>query len=288
MIAALLASAAMANASQASTLAMAAGEVSASFRQSLIFVRASVDGGPEGMFLLDTGASETVIDARYATLARVKLGGPITLTGGGGVRDARQGEDAMLHLPGGPSGRLNPAIADLSAVARDIGQRLDGILGDDFLKRFVVELDYRDQRVFVRAASDVAPPADSTPMRLAKTPFLVARVRQGRHIATAEFQIDTGSNTALDLWRPFAGSAFPDARGLTVSGLGVAGRTENRRARFDSLETAGQRIPGPEANLDDEIRPDDADARYGGVIGAPAWAGLDITLDFPRQRFWIR
>jgi hypothetical protein len=241
------------------------------------------------MFLLDTGASETVIDARYAARARIKLGKPITLTGGGGARDARRGEEAWLHLPGGPSAKLKPAVADLSAAARGMGQPLDGILGDDFLRRFVVELDYRDRRVFIHPASEAPPPpADAATMRVNKTPFLVAWIRQGRRSATAEFQIDTGSNTALDLWRPFARSAFPDARGLTVSGLGVAGRTENRRARFDSLETAGQRIPGPEANLDDEIRPDDADARYGGVIGAPAWAGLDITLDFPRQRFWIR
>ena len=43
-----------------------AGDVAASFRQGLIFVRAAVNEGPDGVFLLDTGASETVVDARYA------------------------------------------------------------------------------------------------------------------------------------------------------------------------------------------------------------------------------
>ena len=264
------------------------GDVAASFRQGLIFVRAAVNEGPEGVFLLDTGASETVVDARYAAQTNVKLGDPLVLKGGGGARGARQGEDAHLRLSGGQAGRLDPTVADLSPVARGMGQRLDGILGDDFLGRYVLELDYRQRRVALRRPGLMLPPADAAPIRFVRTPFVLARVTRGALSAEAEFQIDTGSNTALEFWRPFSHAAFPDARGFEGQGLGVAGGTLNRKTRIDLLEVAGRRIAGVEANLDDDTRPDDADARYGGVIGGPAWAGLVVTLDFPHGRLWIR
>ena len=250
-------------------------------------MRAAVGGGPEGVFLLDTGAGDTVIDSHFAAQARVKLGDPLTLRGGGGARDARRGETTSLRLSGGQAGLLNPIVADLSPASRAMGQRLDGILGDDFLRRFVLELDYRQRRVALRPPATIAPPADAQRIRFARTPFVPARVSRGRRVVTAQFQIDTGSNTALEFWRPFARASFPDAHGYEAQGLGVAGGTLGRRTRIDLLEVAGRRIADVEANLDDDTRPDDADSRYGGAIGGPAWAGLAIFLDFPRGWFWV-
>ena len=169
-----------------------------------------------------------------------------------------------------------------------MGQRLDGILGDDFLSRFVVELDYRQRQVALRPAESAAPPADAIRIRLGHTPFVLARVSQGARVADADFQIDTGSNTALEFWRPFARANFPDARGFAGQGLGVAGGTLTRKTRIDAQDVAGRRIVGVETNLDDDTRADDADERYGGVIGGPAWAGRVIVLDFPRRLFWVR
>ena len=229
-----------------------------------------------------------MLDARYAAQARVKLGDPLTLKGGGGARDARQGEDVHLKLSGGQAGRLDPTVADLSPAARGMGQRLDGILGDDFLGRFVLGLDYRERRVALRQPEMVTPPVDAARIRFARTPFILARTSLGPRVVEAEFQIDTGSNTALEFWRPFARAAFPGAEGFEGQGLGVAGGTLTRRTRIDLLEVAGRRIADVEANLDDDTRPDDADAHYGGVIGGPAWRGLAIVLDFPHGRFWVR
>ncbi len=264
------------------------GEVAANFREGLVYVRAAVGDGPEGVFLLDTGAGETVIDAHFAAQARIKLGDPLTLRGGGGARDARQGENARIRLSGGQAGLLDPIVADLSPVSRGMGQRFDGILGDDFLDQFVLELDYRQRRVALRSPDMVIPPADAARIRFVRTPFIPARVSRGQRAVTAEFQIDTGSNTALEFWRPFARAAFPDAHGFERPGMGVAGGTLSRRTRIDLLEVAGRRIADVDVNLDDDTRPDDADNHYGGVIGGPAWAGLAIVIDFPRGRFWVR
>jgi len=132
------------------------------------------------------------------------------------------------------------------------------------------------------------PPADAVRMGGLMVPFVSAHVRQGGRGADADFQIDTGSNTAIELWAPFARQAFPDAQVTPGAGMGVGGMTRTERGRLDALVVAGRTITGPVANFADRTVPDDAGPAYGGVIGGPAWRGLALTLDFPHRRVWLR
>lgn len=268
--------------------ALAAATVPTEFRGGLIYVEAAIGGGRTGVFLLDTGAATTVLDARYAATANLKLGDAVHLLGGGGETEAHQAEDVRLKLAGEPDLLIDPTVTDLGRIGRAMGVSLDGILGDDVLRRFVVTLDYRNQQVRFAAPGETLAPADAFPMRLVSTPFVKAEAHDRGTSVSAEFQIDTGSNTAVEFWQPFADKAFPQAWKTPGSGLGVAGRTRSERGRIGDLVVAGRTIAAPEANFADQTRPDDASQAYGGVIGGPAWAGLVLTLDFPRQKVWVR
>ena len=270
-----------------------ATEVPATFNDGLIFVHVSIGAGPPGVFLLDTGAGISILDARFAAAAGVRLGDPIALVGGGGATNARRAENVRLTLAGGGPGRdvggeVDPTVADLSQIDRGMRIHLDGILGDDLLRRFVVTLDYRTGVVRLDAPDAALAPADAVRMGGLIVPFVVAHVQQGGRGADAEFQIDTGSNTAIEFWAPFARQAFPDAAVTPGAGMGVGGFTRTERGRLDALTVAGHVIAGPQANFADKTLPDDAGQAYGGVIGGPAWRGLALTLDFPHRRVWLR
>ena len=213
--------------------------------------------------------------------------------GGGGAAHARQAENVRLALSGGAPGKdidaeVDPTVADLTQIDQGMRTHLDGILGDDVLRRFVVTLDYRDGVVRLDPPEGAAPPADAVRMGGLAVPFVPAHVQQGGRGADADFQIDTGSNTAIEFWAPFARQAFPDARVTPGAGLGVGGLTLTERGRLDALVVAGHVIAGPQANFADSTVPDDAGPAYGGVIGGPAWRGLVLTLDFPHRRVWLR
>jgi hypothetical protein len=141
----------------------------------------------------------------------------------------------------------------------------------------------------VAISQAAAAPADARPIRFGATPYVQARVVLGGRAAEAEFQIDTGSNTAIEFWRPFVAAALGDVRGTRDIGLGVGGETTIERGRIDALDVGGREILAPNVNFADETPPPaDAGARYGGVIGGPAWAGLVLTLDLPHRRMWLR
>ncbi len=252
-----------------------------------MFVRAAPDQsggeGPVGLFLLDTGAQATVIDLRLAAQARLHLGRGVDLNAPAGDVAARRTGGLELRLEGGPSARVEATVADLSDTARVMGLPLAGVLGMDFLARFVLVLDYRSGAVRL-SPGDPTTNAASTPMRVAPLPFVGARVERGRRSAQGDFQIDTGSNTAIEFWAPFAARAFPGARGAPGESIGLGGVEATDRGRIDVLEIADRRIEGLTANFADEGHPDGAGPNYAGVIGGPAWAGRVLTLDFPGCR----
>ncbi len=266
-----------------------AAEIPATFRDGLIFVRASIGHGPAGTFLLDTGAVVSILDGPFAGAAGVKLGDPVHLVGGGGAAAARRAENVRLTLGGEAiTGEVDPTVADLRRIDQGMGVHLDGILGDDLLRQFVVTLDYRASVVRLDAPGSATPPADAVRMDGLTAPFVAAHVQQGARGADAEFQVDTGSNTAIEFWAPFARQVFPEARVTPGAGMGVGGFTMTERGRLDALVVAGHTIAGPQANFADRTVPDDAGPTYGGVIGGPAWRGLIVTLDFPHRRVWLR
>ncbi|MDR3512918.1 MAG: aspartyl protease family protein [Caulobacteraceae bacterium] len=261
-------------------------DVGARFQDGLIFVDAEVNGSP-GVFVLDTGAAATVLTPGFAQASGLRLGRRRRIDATGGDVGARQAEVVELSLAGGSSARIAPLVADLSGISRAMGVPIAGVLGEDVLRSFVVTLDYRDRRVAL--ARSVQDPPDATPIRFGATPYVEARAVLGDRIADGEFEIDTGSNTAVVFWRPFARAKFGDAPARRDVGVGAGGRLAVESGSIDALEVAGRRIAPLAVNFaDTSAPPDDAGPRYGGLIGGPAWEGLILTLDLPGRRMWVR
>ncbi len=269
----------------ASAHAQTAQTLSARFKDGLIFVDVQANG-EAGVFLLDTGANKTVFSRPFADRAFVRLGRARDITGRGGEIDARQGGAVVLSLVDGPSQRVEPVVFDLSQPSQAMGVPLAGILGEDVLRDFVVILDYRDERVML--AREAVDPADATPLTVGAAPYVVATASLKGRTAQGVFEIDTGSNTAVEFWRPFARAAFGEGLGVRRPGLGVAGLSVVEDGRIDALDVAGRRIVSPAVNFADETPASDPVARYGGVIGGPAWSGLVVTLDLPHRLIWLR
>lgn len=254
----------------------------------LIFAEVAVNGRP-GSFLVDTGAPTSVLDLAFAERAGARPGQPQTLRGAGGfgVVPGYILDNLTVQARGGPAMQLDPPGADLSPIASAMQRPLNGILGGDYMARLIVELDYRTGTLRLLDPARNAPPPDATPLTIRTTPYIQAAVtHQGRRVA-ATFQIDTGSNTAVEFAAAFARRAFPGVRGQAVDAVGLTGQTHKAIARLDVLEVAGLRLTGVEANFADALRPDDADRDYAGLIGGPVFAGRVVVIDYARSKLWF-
>jgi hypothetical protein len=112
------------------------------FDSAHIIFKASVNGRPPIGFILDTGANENCIQSTRLADFGLTTYAKTAATGGGGATDYGFTRDVTLTLPGVTLREQHAAVVDQTGLERALGVPLGGLLGYDFLSRFVVEIDY--------------------------------------------------------------------------------------------------------------------------------------------------
>lgn len=115
--------------------------------QNLIFVEANVNG-KRGSFIVDTGASSSLISYRLAGLGKYPLpkmknaGTP----GGEGFSGQAFAVKADFVFVGVTIKELPVYAGNVDALAERTGEKCDGLIGQDILRHFKsVKIDYRKQ-----------------------------------------------------------------------------------------------------------------------------------------------
>jgi predicted aspartyl protease len=109
----------------------------------LIVVPVTVDGAGPHTFVLDTGASTTVIAADLAAQLGVRTQAIGAMTGGGGAITASMGVVRSLAIGAAEVVNLPVAVAGfLVALGQVVGMPLFGIVGYNYLRKFLVTMDY--------------------------------------------------------------------------------------------------------------------------------------------------
>jgi hypothetical protein len=126
---------------------------------NLTLVDVAVNGGEPRPFILDTGASGTVVDAAAAGVKPEATVGEGTMRGAGG--EVEIDVVKLDSLAVGGARLLGPAVAaaDLAPLRDMIGADVAGVLGYDFLRHFVVKVDYENSLVTFYDPATFAAPA---------------------------------------------------------------------------------------------------------------------------------
>src|SRR6266446_1209722 len=134
-------------------------EVPCEYAGGLVWLKVNCSGhdGPFN-FVLDSGAGETVIDLAAAQRAGMPLGRTIPVQGVLGSSAAYRVENVAGLVAGVPIPKEVLAM-DLRPASEGCGRRIDGLLGLDFLRRHVVQINYgkRTIRILEPGESGTAP-----------------------------------------------------------------------------------------------------------------------------------
>lgn len=259
----------------------------------LVYVQVTVNGTPMA-FILDSGAESTVLNASRINGLGLKATGTFAAGAGGG-------DVTVSYVPhvtyAVGNATLNDQIVSaipLDSLEQPLGRKLDGILGYDFLSRFVVELDYKhkqlrllDRETYHHAAG--AP----VPITLEdSTPFVDATVElPGIQPLPGHFTLDTGCLCQVSLFAPFIDqhkllAAVPDARAAGFS-AGAGGETHQLSAPITSLHVGDRTIDKPVADFGRDTTGATADPESAGLIGAIVWREFVLVLDYKRKQVWL-
>ncbi len=260
-----------------------------------VIVRVTVNNSRPLSFILDSGANQAIIRTDIAKELGLKLEGQVTGRGAGpGVQTGAFVRNAKWSLVGltGFSQPVTLALpfADLPSA---LGQPVDGIIGGEFIKEFVVELDYQAKQIRLHkpAAFTYTGPGESIPVEFVDVshPTIPATVTTiGGSPIRGQFLFDIGAGQALALHSPFVREQkLLDGTRQTIraiGGAGAGGKTSGQLGRVEALQIGSVALAQPITVFSEDDAGAFANAKLIGNIGAQVAMRFRVFLDYSRRR----
>lgn len=259
-----------------------------------VWVRASVNGGEARDFLLDTGASVTVLDSTFAARAGILGDGYMQAQGAGASGSASFALLASLRVGEGDGVELRNVQVALMSVnpmfSPYFWRDMAGVLGYDFLSRFVVTVDYdrnlvelRDPHQFTYTGTETA-----LPMLMNGVVPALRGTLDGRYDGV--FRLDIGSSSTVDFHAPFVKQHALTQRlrhATPLTGAGFGGHFVTLFGRMRSLSFGPYHWSEPLVSLSSATEGAFASEEFAGNIGNRVLERFRLTLDYDRRRVWL-
>lgn len=211
------------------------------------------------------GAGEKTEDGSFAKVGKLALG------------DAVLTDQVFLVLP----------LAGLDKVE---GTTVDGLIGFEVFKRFVVRVDYAARRLTLTLPSAFTPPADATAVPFTfegQTPHVDGTIDG----IPGKLTIDTGSRASLTLHRPFAeandfkGRYRPKVE--TTTGFGLGGPVRGAVSRTKLVTLGSVEVPGPVTEMALVEKGAFMKPHVAANVGGGILRRFTVTFDYAGKRIFF-
>lgn len=260
-----------------------------------IVVKVRINNSRALSFVLDTGDQVGIVDIDVAKELGLKLQGEVHIGGvGSSALPGSMVQDATWTLPGldGFSQPIRLAIPLAKMEAR-FGHDFDGIIGAEFIKQFVIEVDYpgRVIRLHDKNQFSYSGSGESIPIQLDRQghPILEAELTPlaGEPI-TGKFVLDLGGGGALALMAPFVAEHHllnSEIKTIRAIGLGGAGgQSSGRVGRVAELKIGKHKIANPVTIFSEDKAGAFATSALAGNIGQQIAGRFKLFLDYDHNR----
>jgi hypothetical protein len=262
------------------------------FADDALVVRVRVNNSPPLKFFFDTGAGISVVSTAQAAKLGLKSAAGLDVVGTGGTVSGGMAKGVSLSVPGVTV--LNQTVAvfaldDFPCEARDIA----GIIGYDFIKEFVVEIDYEAKTIRLLNPRNYSDSGRGTsfPLTILKTPRVRAQIRiPDRPPIEGLFEIDTGHEGTLVINSPFVKRHHlleSLGKQIPTNGRGVGGVSMRISARLQSLQLGPYTVPAPVVGLSLQTAGALSTTDNDGPLGNEILQRFRVRLDYSRHRMWL-
>lgn len=262
----------------------------------IVFLKAQINNSSPLSFALDSGASfPFVINSSKAEPLGLLLEGELESSGGAGegAYNIKFARGVSVRVPGLTLRQQTAAVIDLTGIETLAGRDIDGLVGSNIFKRFVVEVDYEGHAVklYDPTTYNYTGPGESLPLTVENDYlFVTARLAlTPRESVSGKFLIDTGGGmvTAV-LTTPFVESKnVVSMLGKTIrddSLTGLGGNIKLLVSRAHGFQIGNITIRQPIVHLSQNETGALASTAFDGVIGSELLNRLRVIFDASRRR----
>lgn len=244
-------------------------------------------------FGLDSGAEQTLIGSKQAKALNLKLRGEMKAAGGGETEvDFSLTDNVSFDLPGVKFALKEVGVLPLEFAPPVAGESVGGILGYDFISRFVVEVDYAAHVINLYHPRKYRYRGNGQSISikmLDNNPHISAKVKlPGLAPVEAMFLIDSGADTDIFFYSPFVEKhKLLDSSQKTTeaSALGIGGASKIRIGSATSIQLGQTVIENPIVHFSQATKGDSADNIGAGFIGGKLLRQFKVVIfDQTRNR----
>jgi hypothetical protein len=260
-----------------------------------IMLKIKVNNSRPLSFVFDTGDKVGIIDIDLAKELGLNLQGQVGVGGAGAGRlSGARVQDAKWSIVGFEnfSQPLSLAIP-LGNIAARFGHDMDGIIGSDFIRQFVVEVDYEARllKLHDRSEFKYTGAGESIPIQLNQQGFPIIEgevTPEGATPIRASFVLDLGSGGALALHSPFVTEhQLLNEKSKSIRAIGVGGsggQSIGRFGRVAELKIGSFKISSPTTLFSEDKSGAMATTALAGNIGQRIAGKFKLFLDYENKR----
>jgi predicted aspartyl protease len=258
---------------------------------NLIYVLTRVNDSAPLWFILDTGASATILNERVAKELGLRASRRERGTGTGGAIEVGMIDGVSLSVPGATVSGQTVGAFPLDNLAPIAGRHVGGIIGYDFIREFVLEIDYAAGLLNLRepVGYEYEGAGEIVPVNLIeRKPWVrAALILSDRQSFEGTFEIDTGGDGVMVVSTPFVkkhrlDELIPNRRAGNSGGAGgTVGASDGRVA---GVRLGRFTLGRPIVTLIQARAGEYATEKFDGVIGGEFLRRFKLIVDYSRRR----
>ena len=260
----------------------------------VILLRATVDNHPDSLnFILDTGSGGISLDSSTVDRLNIKVvPSERTIKGIAGIRKVPFLYGATLHLPGLDVTNLDFHVNDYAVLTSSYGVNIDGIIGYNFLSRYIVNINYDQQLISVNSQGDYAYPKGGHVLNPLFTtlPIQTIRFRDSRKFVQ-RFYFDTGAGLNMLMSEEYVSDSMvlkkKRKKPVITQAEGMGGKLDMKLTTIKEVKVGPYRfyqVPTLIFNDENNIT---SYPYLGGLIGNDLLRRFNVTLNYGKNEIHI-
>ena len=243
-------------------------------------------------FILDTGSGGISLDS--STCAHYKLNpraSDTTITGMGSTRKVKFLYNQELHFPGLTVDKLNFHINDYDILSSVYGEKIDGIIGYSFFKRFIVKINFDSTEMEVYKPGEMEYPRNGTMLRPAFTTLPIQNLHiKDRRSIDFNFYFDTGAGLCFLLSEAFATDSsilLNKRKPVITQAEGMGGKLQMKLTVVKLVQIGKYKFK----NVPTYLFQDDYNVTsypfVGGLLGNDLLRRFNLVINYPQREIHL-
>lgn len=264
-------------------------EIPLDIDNSIIRMEVRVNNSKPLKFIFDTGASISAISSQGAAELGLKTQGRFHGNATGGKIQGSTTKGVSLKAQGAEISNLLIASFPFNIPP---GFEFDGIIGCDFIKQFVVEIDYQNKimNLYSPRTYSYSGRGEVIPLLLAagRTPLVSTKIiLEGHAPVEARLEVDTGADGTFVINSPLVKRqrlAEAILKTAQSNNNGAGGEQTLAVGRVKAVQLGRLVFDNPPVGLSHDTEGAGASEENDGVIGGEIFRRFKVILDYSRKQ----